>query len=69
MAARKLTRDPEGKTVVFSTKHGKPDTCSQTCSGVFRFKGELYCKYFNCVVGKRDPECIKNEIKDGGVNG
>lgn len=65
MSARKLTVDPEGNVVVFSTKRGKPDTCSENCSGVYRFRGELYCKYFNNVVGKRDAECIKNERKGG----
>ena len=56
MAARKLTRSPEGEVVTFSTKRGKPDTCSETCGGIYRFKGELYCKYFHNVVGKRDEE-------------
>ena len=69
MAARKITRDTDGNIVSFSAKRGKPDTCSETCSGVYRFKGELYCKYFHNVVGKRDPECIKNEIKAGGTDG
>lgn len=69
MTARKLTRDTDGNLVVFSTKRGKPKTCSPNCSGVYRFKGELYCKHFNCVVGKRDPECIKNEVKGGVSNG
>ena len=63
MAARKLTKSPEGEVVTFSTKRGKPDTCSETCGGIYRFKGELYCKYFHNVVGKRDEECIKNEVK------
>lgn len=62
MAARKLTRDPHGEICVFSTKRGKPDMCSENCSGVYSFRGELYCKYFGCVVGKRSDECIKNEI-------
>lgn len=62
MAARKLTKSPEGEVVTFSTKRGKPDTCSETCGGIYRFKGELYCKYFHNVVGKRDEECIKNEV-------
>lgn len=62
MTARKLTRTPEGETVVFSTKRGKPGQCSENCSGVFKFRGELYCKYFNCIVGKRDKECIQNTI-------
>lgn len=43
MAARKLTRSPEGEIVTFSTKRGKPDTCSETCGGIYRFKG-------NCTV-------------------
>lgn len=42
MAARKLTKSPEG---------------------------ELYCKYFHNVVGKRDEECIKNEVKGGERHG
>jgi hypothetical protein len=29
----------------------------------------LYCKYFHNVVGKRDEECIKNEVKGGGRHG
>ena len=69
MAARKLTKSPEGEVVTFSTKRGKPDTCSETCGGIYRFKGELYCKYFHNVVGKRDEECIKNEVKGGGRHG
>lgn len=69
MAARKLIRSPEGEVVTFSTKRGKPDTCSETCGGIYRFKGELYCKYFHSVVGKRDEECIKNEVKGGGRHG
>lgn len=63
MAARKLTKSPEGEIVTFSTKRGKLDTCSETCGGIYRFKGELYCKYFHNVAGKRDEECIKNEVK------
>lgn len=51
MAARKLTKSPEGEVVTFSTKRGKPDTCSETCGG------------------KRDEECIKNEVKGGGRHG
>lgn len=69
MAARKLTKDPEGNVVVFSTKRGNPSKCSENCGGAYRFKGELYCKYFGCIVGKRDEDCIKNEIKGGGTNG
>lgn len=69
MTARKLTRSPEGEVVTFSTKRGKPDTCSETCGGIYRFKGELYCKYFHNVVGKRDEECINNEVKGGGRHG
>ena len=69
MPARKLTVSPECGTVAFSTKQGKPDTCSETCGGVYRFKGELYCRYLHCVVGKRDEECIKNEVKEGGSRG
>lgn len=34
MAARKLTKSPEGEVVTFSTKRGKPDTCSETCGGI-----------------------------------
>lgn len=67
--AKKITKDLEGNLITFQAKRGKPDTCSETCSGVYRFKGELYCKYFHCVVGKRDEDCIKNEIKDGGISG
>ncbi len=63
MTARKLTRDPDGNTVVFSTKRGKPTMCSENCGGAYRFKGELYCRYFNSVVGKRDKDCIANEYK------
>lgn len=69
MADKKLTVSVYGETVAFSTKQGKPDTCSKTCRGVYRFKGELYCKYFHCVVGKRDEACIKNEVKEGGSCG
>lgn len=67
--SQKLTKSPEGEVVTFSTKRGKPDTCSETCGGIYRFKGELYCKYFHNVVGKRDEECIKNEVKGGGRHG
>ena len=35
MAARKLTKSPEGEVVTFSTKRGKPDTCSETCGGIY----------------------------------
>ena len=58
MADRKLTKSPEGEVVTFSTKRG-----------IYRFKGELYCKYFHNVVCKRDEECIKNEVKGGGRHG
>lgn len=63
MPARKLTVTPEGETVVYSTKRGKPTQCSENCAGVYKFCGELYCKYFNCVVGKRDKDCVNNTVK------
>lgn len=63
---KKLTRDPEGNVVPFSTKRGKPDTCSNQCGGVYSFKGERYCKHFATIVGKRAPECIKNEVNESG---
>lgn len=61
MSARNLTRDPEGNLVAFSTKRGKPDYCSKTCNGVYSLRGELRCKYFGNIVGRRDKECIENE--------
>lgn len=67
--ARKLTKTPEGKVVVFSTMRGHPNRCSESCSGVYRFKGDLYCEHFNEVADLRCKECIENEIKDlGGVS-
>lgn len=66
MAARKLTRDPDGNLVVFSTKRGNPKMCSMTCGSACSFKGELYCKAFGNVVGRRSKECIENEVKQDG---
>lgn len=65
MPARKLTVTPDGDTVVYSTKRGKPNQCSENCAGVYKFRGELYCKYFHCVVGIRDKDCVKNTVKGG----
>lgn len=64
--ARKLTRTPEGKVVAFSTKRGRPDMCSDSCSGIYKTLHETYCEYFDCIVGKRHRDCIRNEIKGGG---
>lgn len=64
--ARKRTRTPEGKVVVFSTKRGRPDMCSDSCNGIYKTCRETYCEYFNCIAGKRHDDCIKNEIKGGG---
>jgi len=63
--AAKQTKTPEGETVVFSTMRGHPDKCSESCNGVYRFQGELYCKYFGNVADKRADDCIKNEVKGG----
>ena len=43
MAARKLTKSPEGEVVTFSTKRGKPDTCSERVAVFIVSKG-------NCTV-------------------
>lgn len=65
MAAIKQTVGPNGERIVYSTMRGHPEKCSEGCSGVYRFRGELYCKYFNNVADERDPDCIKNEIRGG----
>lgn len=62
MSARNKTRTPEGDVVVFSIMRGHPDRCSESCSGVYRFKGDLYCKHFNEIADKRCKECVENEI-------
>jgi hypothetical protein len=59
----KQTMTPEGKIVSFSTMRGRPDLCSATCSGVYRFKGDLYCQYFYTEAYKRCKACIENEIQ------
>jgi hypothetical protein len=59
----KLTKTPEGQIVEFSTRKGHPDRCSNSCSGVYRFQGDLYCKYFHEYAEFRCKECIENEIK------
>ena len=60
----KLTKTPEGRIVPFSTMHGRPDLCSATCSGVYRFKGDLMCAHFHEDAYKRCKACINNEIKE-----
>lgn len=65
MAGRKLTRDEEGNTVSFSTKRNDPTMCNTHCPGAYSFKGELYCKHFHSIVGRRHRLCMKNEIEGG----
>ncbi|MEG1083959.1 MAG: hypothetical protein RSE04_05915 [Hydrogenoanaerobacterium sp.] len=62
---KKLTKTPEGKVVVFSTMRDHPNRCSESCSGVYRFCGDLYCKHFNEYAEFRCKECIENELKVG----
>lgn len=64
MEARKQTKTPDGEVVVFSTMRGHPDRCGKSCNGVYRFKGDLYCRFFNEVADLRCKECIENEIKN-----
>ena len=66
--SQKLTRTPDGETVQFKTMRGHPDRCSIHCGGVYSFEGDKYCKYFFNDVGKRDPRCIANEVKEGSGN-
>lgn len=63
-AVTKKTKTPEGQEVVYSTMRGHPNRCSESCNGVYRFQGELYCKYFNEYADIRCKECVENELKD-----